>query len=88
MRDFVDGEEEVLVGGGAEDVADEPELPGEEGGVAEVPGPEDLHSNDAGDDVLCQGLRPAELSDLLTRLLLIGNSTSETLATAVEHCGL
>lgn len=78
----MDGEEEVLVGGGAKDVADEPELPGEKGGVAEVPGPEDLHGDDAGDDVLCQGLRPAELGDLVMRLLAIKHFTDEI----VWHC--
>jgi len=64
VGDFVDGEEEVLVRGGTEDVAYGPELPGPEGGLAEVPGPEDLHRDDAGDDILCQGLGTAELGDL------------------------
>lgn len=63
----MDGEEEVLVRGGAEDVAYGPELPGPEGGLAEVPGPEDLHRDDAGDDILCQGLGTAELGDLNRR---------------------
>lgn len=38
VGDFVDGEEEVLVGRGAEDVGHQPELPGEEGLIAEEVG--------------------------------------------------
>lgn len=42
MRDLVDGEEEVLVGGRADDVGCEQEWPGEDGGVAEEVGAADL----------------------------------------------
>ena len=65
MRDLVDGEEEVLVRGGAEDVGDGPELPGPEGGVAQEVGEQQLEADDAGDDVLGQGLGAAQLGDLL-----------------------
>lgn len=60
----MNGEEEVLVGGGADHVGDEPELEGEEGRIAEVPCAGDLEGDDADDDVLCEGLGAAELGDL------------------------
>lgn len=46
----MDGQEEVLVAGGAEDVGCEPELPREEGGVAQEVGEEELERDDAQDD--------------------------------------
>lgn len=64
VRDFVDGEEQVLVGGGAEDVGDGPEPEGPEGRVAKGAGEQDLEGDDAGDDVFGQRLGPAELCDL------------------------
>lgn len=64
MRDLVDGQEQVLVGGGAEDVGDGPELPGEEGSVAQEMGEEQLEADDSSNDVLGQRLGTAELGDL------------------------
>lgn len=67
VGDLVDGEEEVLVGGGADNVGDSPELEGPEGGVAEEVGHGELEGDDAEDDVLGQGLGTAELGDLEER---------------------
>lgn len=67
MRDLVDGEEEVLVGGCAKDVGDGPELPGPEGSVVEHPGEEDLEGDDAEDDPFRERLGAAELGDLLPK---------------------
>lgn len=64
VRDFVDGEEQVLVGGRAKDVGNGPELEREEGRIAEVVCESDLEADDAGDDVLGQGLMATELGDL------------------------
>ena len=50
VGDLVDSQEEVLVAGGAEDVAREPELPREEGGVAQEMGEQELEGDDAEDD--------------------------------------
>jgi hypothetical protein len=64
VGDFMDGEEQVLVGSGPEDVGNGPVLEREEGCVAEVVCEGDLESDDTGDDVLCQGFMAAELGDL------------------------
>ena len=72
MRDLVDGQEEVLVGRGAKNVANCPELPGPKGCVAKEMREVDLEGDDAGDDVLGQGLGTAELRDL-TALLADGS---------------
>lgn len=64
MRDLVDSEEEVLVGGGSKDVGNGPVFKREKGCVAEVVCEGDLESDDTGDDVLCQGFMAAELGDL------------------------
>lgn len=66
MRDLVDGEEEVLVCGCAEDVGDSPELPREEGSVMKHPGEEDLKRDDAEDDPFRERLGAAELGNLLS----------------------
>ncbi len=66
VGDLVDGEKEILVGSGSKDVGDGPELEREERGVAEEVGEEDLEGDNAGDDVLGQGLGAAELGDLST----------------------
>jgi hypothetical protein len=68
VRDLVDGEEEVLVRGSAEDVGDGPELPRPEGGVAQEVGEQQLEADDGGDDVLGQGLGAAQFGDLGVRL--------------------
>ena len=60
----MDGEEQVLVGGGTKDVGNGPELEREEGRIAEVVCEGDLEGDDAGDDVLGQRLVAAELGDL------------------------
>lgn len=64
VRDLVDGQEEVLVGGRADDVAQGPELPRPEGRVPQDVGAGELQGDDEGDDVLGQWLGPAELGDL------------------------
>lgn len=64
MRDLVDGQEEVLVCCRAKHIAESPELPRPEGGVAEEVRNVDLEGDDAGDDVLGQGFGAAELGDL------------------------
>lgn len=61
VADLVDGEEEVLVGGRADDVGQQPERGREEGRVAEQVGAEHLDRDDEEDDVFCQGFRAAEL---------------------------
>lgn len=60
----MDGEEEVLVCRGANDVGGRQELPREDGGVAQEVGDEDLQTDHAGDDVLGERLGAAELGDL------------------------
>ena len=65
VADFVDGEEEVLVGGGADQVRGREEGEREHGGVAEEVGAEDLEEDDGEDEVFGQGLWPAELGDLV-----------------------
>lgn len=65
MGDFVDREEQVLVGGRAHDVGDAPEGPGEERRVAEEDGRDDLEGDDTEDDVFGQGFMAAELGDLV-----------------------
>lgn len=64
MRDLVDGKEEVLVGGGSKDVADEPELPVEERGVAERVSKGNLERDDAENDPFREWFRATELGDL------------------------
>lgn len=64
VGDFVDGQEEVLVGGGADDVGGQEEGPRQERRVAEEAGAEDLDGHDEQDDVFGEGLRAAELGDL------------------------
>lgn len=64
MRDFVDGEEEVLVGGSADDVGCEEERPGEEGGVTQGVGAEYLEGDDCEDEREGQRLGAAKLEDL------------------------
>ncbi len=64
VGDFVDGEEEVLVGGRADDVGCEQEWPGEDGGRAEEVGAGYLERDDCEDDVFGQWLGTAELGDL------------------------
>lgn len=51
VGDLMDGQEEILVRGGANDVGDRPELQGPEGRVSEEVGAKDLKGNDAGDDI-------------------------------------
>lgn len=64
MADLVDGKEKVLVGGGADNVGEHPELPGEERVVAEDVCAGNLERDDANDDVFCQWFGAAELGDL------------------------
>jgi len=66
VRNLVDGEEEVLVCGGADDVGGEEEGPGEHGRVAEEVGTGDLERYDESDDVFCEGLGAAEFCYLYT----------------------
>ena len=70
VGDLVDGEEQVLVGGGAHDVGNSPERQGEEGRVSKEVGGSDLDSDDEEDDVLRQGFVAAELGDLEDGLLV------------------
>ena len=65
VADLVDGEEEVLVGGCADDVRQEPEGGREEGRVAQEVGAEYLDRYDEDNDVFRQGFGTAELSDLI-----------------------
>ncbi len=60
----MDGEEEVLVGRGANHVCDGPELEGPEGRRLQVDGERDLEGDDAKDDVFGERLGTAELCDL------------------------
>jgi hypothetical protein len=64
----MDGKEEILVGGGTEDVGNDPVFEGEERSFAQVPGEEDLEADDAHDDILGQWLGTTELGDLSTML--------------------
>ena len=64
MRDFVDGEEEVLVGGRADEVGGEEEGPGEEGRIAEGVGAGDLQGDDGEDEGDGEGFGAAEFEDL------------------------
>lgn len=57
MRDLVDGQEQVLVCGGAKDVGDCPELPGPKGRRLEQVGEDNLEGDDAEDDIFGQRLR-------------------------------
>ena len=52
VRDLVDGEEQVLVRGGANDVGEAPEGPGEEGRRSEHVGTQDLDTDDEEHDIL------------------------------------
>lgn len=60
----MDREEQVLVGSGAEDVGDGPELEGPERSLVEVVGESELKSDDASDDIFGQGFGTAELGNL------------------------
>lgn len=51
VADLVDGEEQVLVRGGADDVRKQPETRREEGCVPQQPGAEDLDRHDEEHDV-------------------------------------
>lgn len=64
MRDLMDGEENVLVCRGSDNVGGKEEGPGQDGRVAEEVGAGYLQRNDAGDDILGQWLGTAELRDL------------------------
>jgi hypothetical protein len=69
MGNFMDGEEQVLVGGGAEDVTDSPELPGPKGCRLEEASEDDLEGDDTKDNPLGQWLGTAELRDLIAHTL-------------------
>lgn len=60
----MNGEEQVLVRGGPNNVAHGPELPGPEGGLPEEVGAGELQRDDEDDDVFGQRLGAAELRDL------------------------
>ena len=60
----MDGQEQVLVGRGADHVGDGPEAQRKEGRIAEEVRRGELQEHDARDGVLCQGLRAAEFEDL------------------------
>lgn len=60
----MDSQKEVLVRGCAKHVGDGPEFEGPEGSISEVVCQEDLESDDAGDNILGQGLGAAELGYL------------------------
>ena len=64
VRDLVDGEEQVLVRGGADHVRGEQEGRREDRRVAQEDGAEDLQGDDAEHEVLGQRLGAAELEDL------------------------
>jgi hypothetical protein len=69
VGDLVNGEEEVLIRGGAEDVGNCPELPRPERRVAQEVGEQQLEGDDTGDDILGQGLGTAEFRDLESNLV-------------------
>lgn len=60
----MDGEEEVLIGGGTENVGNGPELQRPEGSRLKEPGEEDLEGYDAEDNPFRERLGTAELGDL------------------------
>lgn len=60
----MDGEEQVLVCGRADDIPQRPELPRPERGVPQYVGAGELQRHDEGDDKLGQWLGAAELRDL------------------------
>lgn len=64
VRDLMNCEENVLIGGGTDDVGSEEEGPGEDGRIAEEVGACYLQCDDTGDDVFSQWLGAAELRDL------------------------
>lgn len=61
MRDFVNSQEQILVGRCADKVRGAQEFPGEKGRVAEQVGAQDLQADDEQDEVFGQRLWPAEL---------------------------
>lgn len=61
----MDGEEEILVRRGTDNVCGQEEFPGEEGSVPESVGAEDLQSDDEENDVFGQWLWPAKLRYLV-----------------------
>lgn len=95
MGDFVDGEEEVLVSGGTEDITDSPELPRPKGRRLEEASEDDLEGDDAEDDPFGQWFGTAELRDLRVSLddgqstssvRLLGVSPEEVVRLVVVGC--
>lgn len=64
VRDLMNSQEEVLVGGCANDVGRQKRLPRPEGRVAQSVGAEELQADNAEDDEEGQGLGAAEFQDL------------------------
>ena len=64
VGNFMDGEEEVLVGCCADDVGGEEEREGENCGISKAYGTGQLQCYDPEDHILGQWLRPAEFGDL------------------------
>lgn len=64
MRNLVDSQEQVLVGGGSDHVCCGQEPPVEDGGIAEEVCAGQLQGDDAEDDPFCEGFRTAKLRNL------------------------
>lgn len=64
MRDLVDGQKEVLVGGRADNVAQRPEPPRPKRRVSQNIGAGELQGDNKGDNIFGQWLGAAKLRDL------------------------
>lgn len=64
----MDGKKQVLVGGGSDHVCCSEELPVKHGSVAEEVCTGKLEGNDAEDDIFGEGLRAAELCNLIANV--------------------
>jgi hypothetical protein len=98
VRDFVNGQEQVLVGGGSNDVGREPKAPGPERSVAEEVGTGALEAYHGEDQGNCQGLGSAEFEHLrvclddchttrTVRLLCVGPEELVILFLVLYRCG-
>jgi hypothetical protein len=98
VRDFVNGQEQVLVGGSTNDVGREPEAPGPERSVAEEIGTGALKAYHGEDKGNCQGLGSAQFEHLgvclddghtarTVRLLCVRPEELVILVLVLDRCG-
>lgn len=72
MRDLMDGKEEVLVGGGSDQIRGCNKAPGQHRGVAEQVRAAYLERDDAQDDIFGYRFGTAELGYLFDRVVRVG----------------